>query len=140
MLLCLAPIILTGYLFGGPMAANDSAKLAAPYVDLQTCTTGLGLHATALTSGMYAGGIQYGITWRPSSRTAITFQPRAGISYVDHPVHELPLRTQFEVGAHIVASYDQWHVGVVFLHFSNAGLRDPNLGINMIGPVIGVSF
>ena len=137
---CLAPLVLIGYLFTLQVHATQTSNMNAPVLDLQSCETGWGVHAKASTSGLYAVGGQYGWTWQPVASWSVTLQPRAGVSYVDHPVEALPLRTQFELGTQLLLGYDRWRVGVEYWHLSNAGLRQPNTGLDLLEVLTGIVF
>lgn len=136
---CLVPVILAGYLLTlHPNHAHRSTENGA-LVEGQTCEQRFGLHARASSSGLYGAGIHYGLSWHGKS-FSLTFQPRAGLSYADHPVPELPMRTQFELGAQVLLGYDRYRLAVDYWHLSNAELQKPNTGLDMIGLMVGVTF
>lgn len=139
-MICLAPLVLIGHLLTIQTPWHKTANLDGQVLDVQSCETGLGLHAKASTSGLYAIGPHYGWTWHPGERWSLTLQPRMGLSYVDHPVKALPMRTQFELGTQVLIGYDRWRIGVGYVHFSNAGLRSPNTGLDLIELLAGVAF
>ena len=85
----------------------------------------------ASNSGLYGLGLQYGWTWGDAHRS-LTLQPKVGLSYVDRPEPALPLRTQFEVGAQLLFGYDRARLGLEYWHLSNAGLKEPNTGLDLI--------
>lgn len=138
--LCLAPLFLAGYLHTLPVPTKYQTNVDAAVVEIQSCETGPGVHAKATSSGLYGVGIQYGLTWHPTPRTSMTFQPRGGLSYADHPVRELPQQTQMEVGAQVLLGLDQYRVAVEYWHLSNAGMRQPNIGLNMLIFMGGITF
>lgn len=140
MMLCLAPLLLTGYLFTVETSWHHTQNVNAPYVEVQTCDKGLGAHVKASAAGLYAGGLHYGFRLIDGENFSLTFQPKAGISYADHPMYELPMRTQFEVGAGLLAGYKDYRLGLEYWHLSDAGLRSPNIGMDMIGLTVGYSF
>ncbi len=137
---CLAPLIMTGYLLTVQTSWHHTESVNAPYIEAQTCQTGLGAHVKAATSGLYAAGVHYGFTHDFTDKLNVTLQPKAGFSYVDHPMRELPLRTQFELGLGFIVSRDRFSVGLEYWHLSDAGLRSPNIGLDMVGTTIGWRF
>lgn len=137
---CFAPLIMAGYLFTVQTSWHHSENVSAPYLEVQTCESGMGAHVKASAAGLYGAGIHYGFTHEFNEKWRITFQPKGGASYADHPIHELPLRTQFEVGAGVLVGYEQFRMGIEYWHLSNAGLRDPNIGVDMIGLTTGWTF
>lgn len=136
---CLAPLILAGQLFTVTVPGHVS-DLNGQYVEVQTCERGVGLHAKAATNGLFAFGLHYGFKIVDADKFSITFQPKAGLSYTTVERPELPLQGQFEVGAGLVFGYDQFRVGVEYWHLSNAGLEQPNIGVDMIGITTGWRF
>lgn len=138
-MICLAPLVLIGHLLTIQTPWHKTANLDGQVLDVQSCETGLGLHVKASTSGLYALGTHYGWTWHPGV-FSLTLQPRVGLSHVDRPVEALPMRTQFELGTQVLIGYDRWRVGIEYWHLSNAGLMLPNVGLDMIGVLVGVAF
>ena len=138
-MLCLAPMLLIGLLSTIQTSWHRTASHDGVLVEAQTCETGLGLHAKAASSGLYAIGTHYGFSWRDGNWSA-TVQPHAGLSYADHPVRALPLRSQFEVGASVHLGYQSWRVGLSYWHLSNAGLRQPNTGLDLLAIQTGWTF
>ena len=119
----------------GPAPTNiDSAV-----VSIRTCEEGLGLYGRASEAGLYEGGITYGLKKELGDFSA-SFAPHFGVSYTDHKIPELPLRTQFDVGASAFLGYREWRVGATYDHNSNAGLRYPNVGEDRIIVEVGRTF
>ena len=145
-MLCFAPLIMVGALLSLNTPDHRVERQDGAVIDLQTCKTGLGAHVTAASSGLYALGGHYGFTFQPKPDWTFTVQPRAGFSYVDHAVRDVfgveavPMRLQFETGLMGIISYDRFHGAISYVHFSNAGLRPPNTGIDQILLLTGVSF
>lgn len=136
--MCLAPLVLVGYLFGGsPLFDAPKPSIDGMLVDVQTCETGVGLHVRAAQSGLYSVGLQYGYTWELPQHFSLTMQPRAGLSYTDHTMIELPLKVQFELGAQLLLGYDRYRVGLDWWHLSNAGLKQPNYGVDTWALMVG---
>lgn len=129
-LLCLAPVLFVGY--GATIEKSSrSTDLSSMAIEVRSCEGGLGAYGRFQESGLYAGGITYGLRYE-GQRWSLGVAPHVGISYVDHPVRELPMRTQFDVGGAVSVGYDDWRVQLEYSHQSNAGLRDtprqPNVG------------
>ena len=139
-MICVAPLMLVGYLFTLQTPSHHSTLLNGAVIELQTCETGLGAHIKASSSGLYASGIQYGLTWQITPKWSMTLSPRLGLSYVDHPVYELPMRTQFELGTQLLFGYDRWRGGVGYWHLSNGGMKDPNIGVDLLEVLTGWRF
>lgn len=144
-MLCLKPVLLAGYMLTqsfsptGDHAFNNQTNLDGLVVEAMTCEKGWGTDFKASTNGLYGIGAQYGLQYA-HDRYSITILPKGGLSYVDHPVRELPQRTQFEVGAQLLLGYDQARVGIEYWHLSNAGMTYPNIGVNMVILQAGWSF
>ena len=138
-MLCFAPLVLAGHLFTVQTPWHQTNNYDGPVVEVQSCESGVGLHAKASSTGLYGTGLHYGFT-KEVGDFSITFQPKAGISYVDRPEPALPLRTQFEVGAQLLIGLADFRVSVEYWHLSNAGLRSPNIGLDMIGVTTGWVF
>lgn len=130
--MCLAPLILMGHMLTietpwHQVKENQDGQV----VEAMTCDKGLGFDVKASTSGFYGFGAQYGFKWEGEA-WSFTFLPKAGLSYVDHPVYELPQRTQFEVGAQALVEYKRFVMGVEYWHLSNAGMTKPNIGMDFL--------
>lgn len=147
--LCLAPVVLVGYLMhqqvASPVIKNSTIENAT-MIEVQTCEKGFGVDAKAATNGLYGAGIQYGFKFEPVDKFSVIFIPKFGMSYVDHPVRELPQRTQFGLGAQVLFGYEQFRVGLELWHISNgAGLglnvsEKQNIGADMIAIQTGWVF
>lgn len=118
MLLCFAPIILAGAIIPIETPWHHSSIAPSAIVEVLTCQSGPGLHARATESGLFAGGVQYGFT-KDVGKVSFSISPQAGISYVDHPVRNLPARTQYEVGLQALVCYDRFCSGLSYIHMSN---------------------
>lgn len=138
-MLCFAPLVLVGYAMTIQTSWHRSQNVDGGMIELQTCEKGIGFDVKASTAGLYGIGAQYG--WQAQfDKWSLTFQPKIGVSYVDHAVHELPQRLQFEVGAQLVGGYDRYRIGLEYWHLSNAGMRDPNIGVDLLVLQTGISF
>jgi hypothetical protein len=133
------PLLLIGYAFPVILPWHQKRDIAAPMIEVQTCERGFGAHVKASGAGLYGLGLHYGLnkTWGDWSAT---IQPHAGLSYADHPIETLPLRKQFELGAELHLGYKQARVGLSYWHLSNAGLRQPNIGLDMFIIQAGWAF
>lgn len=129
--LCLAPLVLAGFMQTIETSWHKTTNLDGAVLEVQTCDRGLGLEVKASSSGLYGLGMQYGFQ-ATSGPWSITALPKAGLSYVDHPVYELPQRTQFELGAQILVGYERFRIGVEYWHLSDAGMKQPNIGLDMV--------
>lgn len=149
--LCLAPVLMAGYLASTDIHVTKDSKHKntigdAAIVSVQTCDKGWGINAKAATNGLYGAELQYGFKFEPMPDYSLTLTPRFGVSYVDHPVVELPQRTQFGLGGQVAFGYKDFRVGVEFWHLSNGkalGLNTAdgsNIGMNMIAIQTGWVF
>ncbi len=139
MTLCLAPMVLIGQLFTVQTNWHQTADVGGTMIEAQTCEAGIGAHARATTSGLYGLGLHYGFhgEW---GKYSVTFQPRAGLSATSIPRRELPSDKQFELGAQLLFGYNRARIGVDYWHLSNAGTKDPNIGVDTVGVVVGWVF
>jgi len=143
--LCLAPVVLVGYLFASDLRTQVSKPTSAStgtgqMLEVQTCESGLGLDAKASTNGLYGMDVQYGLTYRATDNMRVTFTPKLGISYVDHPVKELSQTTQYGLGGQLTLGYKDFRVGAELWHLSNGNRTIPNIGLNMIAIQTGWVF
>lgn len=138
--LCLAPVVLAGALMTIQTSWHKTESVDGALFEFQTCERGAGAHLRATSSGVYGLGAHYGFQWELGSGWVTTIQPRAGFSYVDHPVDALPLRTQFELGLQWSAGRGRWRAALDYWHLSNAGLTPGNVGLDMISTLLGVVF
>jgi len=138
--LCVAPVVLIGALTTVQTSWHHTDSVDGAIIDVQTCELGFGAHARATSSGVYGLGAQYGFQWELGSEWVTTLQPRAGFSYVDHPVDALPLRTQFELGVQWSVGRGRWRAALDYWHLSNAGLTAGNVGLDLVSTLIGVVF
>ena len=139
-MICFAPLIMAGYLMTVQTSWHHTENVDGMIIDVQTCETGLGLHVRGTTSGLYGLGTQYGFTYQFDDKWSLTFQPRAGFSYTSTPRYELPATTQFELGSQLILGYGDMRVSLDYWHLSNAGLVDPNIGLDTISLMAGWRF
>jgi hypothetical protein len=142
--LCLAPVVLVGYLMSTDFhfrrsASTETGVDSAAMIEVQTCERGLGFEVKAATNGLYGAGFQYGFQYATGDYT-VTLLPKAGLSYTDPTVRELPQDVQFGIGAQLLLGYKDVRVGAELWHLSNAGVTQPNIGLNLPVFQIGMVF
>lgn len=141
---CFAPLVLLGLATTMNVNAlghtHNSTNANGEMVEVMTCEKGIGMDLKASTAGLYGLGLQYGLTVYEDLKFSVTVLPKAGLSYTDKPRKELPLTGQFEVGAQILVGYEDFRVGLEYWHLSNAGLRQPNIGLDMLVVQTGWRF
>jgi len=140
--LCLAPVLMAGFMASTDFHFKDTKHKTsvgnAAIVSVQTCDKGWGVNAKATTNGFYGTELQYGFKYEPLPDYSVTLTPRFGVSFVDHPVIELPQRTQFGLGGQVSVGYKDFRLGVELWHMSNGkalGLNvsdGANIGLNMV--------
>lgn len=136
---CLAPVLLTGYLF---MAQTHVTDLHGPMIEMQTCDRGLGLDlkaASTSAAGLYAIDLQYGWKWRIGD-FSFGLLPKAGLGYHDVQLYEEQSKGTFSVGGQFLLGYKQGRIGLEYWHMSNAGLGHQNWGLETIAVMGGWSF
>lgn len=139
--LCLAPMLVLGGLSTLQPNKSHVSDFDGAFIEVQSCSTGFGVHGFASSSGLLAGGIQYGLTIPLTDALTVTIQPRFGVSHtLRQEIPELPLQTQFWTGAALFLSYEGVHVGALWGHASNAGLHQHNAGLDVVGGFVGVTL
>jgi len=146
--LCLAPVVLLGYMtnFEIRNRVSTPTSMSGTVLQVQSCERGLGVDVKVSSVGIYGADLQYGVQWVPEESYTVTLTPRLGISYVDHPVHELPQRAQFGLGGALTLGYKHARIGLEWWHASNGralGLNvsdKPNIGVDMVAIMGGWSF
>lgn len=136
MMPCLEPLILAGWLFTQSLEGGPATNLDGGVLEMQTCERGLGLDLKASTSGLYGLAAQYGLSTTQQEWT-VTLTPKAGLAYVDHRVWEQDSRGNFQLGAQLLIGRDRWRIGVEYWHISNAGLGEPNAGLDLMSLQLG---
>ena len=91
-------------------------------VEAQSCVTGLGVYATAASSELYTGGIQYGYPVRVSEAVTLIGQVHVGASYPSRWVPELPNQVQFDAGVRLLAKLHRAVFELAWQHDSHGGL------------------
>lgn len=141
--LCWVPLLLVGYAQTIETTWHHTKNISGPYVELQTCKTGLGVHGKVGTEPWVSGGVHYGFTWDPMEKVQLTLQPQVGLSYSNtiNPVNHVRQITKFEVGLGGMLSYHKYHAGVEYIHMSNgSGWNPGNIGVDQVGFQVGYSF
>ena len=120
--LCLAPVVLIGIVSLSTMTTQVSPSTArstgqGEIVQAMTCEKEWGVGVKATTSGLYALEAQYGARAELGKFT-ISLIPKAGFSYADHSVKELPQDIQFSVSAQLLVGYDRYRTGIELWHLS----------------------
>lgn len=148
-MLCVAPAIILGAFLTLQPNEHHTTNMDGAYLEVQSCVQGLGVYASAATSELYTGGIQYGFVWQATERLAVIVQPHVGASYPSRWVPELPNQVQFDTGIRLLARYDQFLLQVAWGHQSHAGLgrdvirdgrRYGNTGLDEIKLGVGYRF
>lgn len=121
-----------------------TSTIQGPIGKLETSPEGLGASARFGPGGLFSLGAQYGYT---IPHTPITVTPSAGMAYVDQPMPELPLKTPFALGLQasmplkdlefLPDSLRKARLMAEYLHLSNAGLKQPNIGMDMGSIMLG---
>lgn len=137
--LCFAPLVLIGYALTIEREPYRTSNVNGSVIEVQSCETGIGMDVKASTAGLFGVGIQYGFT-KKINEYSITALPKVGLSYTSETRRELPMVGQFEVGAQVLLGYKQMRVGVEYWHLSNAGMKYPNIGLDMIVLQTGIVF
>jgi len=128
---CLSTVLLIGYLFTLYPNNSHTTDINGHSGEIQSCAYGLGVHAGGTSAGMARGGVQFGLGTTIAERLEVIIQPFVGAAYMPN-VRELPLEVQFEVGAKVMALAGDRGIVVEYLHLSNAGLKEPNIGKDAI--------
>jgi hypothetical protein len=142
---CLTPVLMMGVLSGIETSWHSHAhNPQGEALEIHTCLSGPSFVGTlAPSSGLYGAGLEWGfpVVIGP---LMVGVAPQVGLSHDSRGYQELPMRTQFEVGGWVYASYDRIVVGVKYWHLSNASLhhtsRQPNTGLDIVAVMSGITF
>ena len=141
MLACFIPVVLIGHILTLQPNTSHTSSVDGTHIEVQSCERGLGVSGRAAPgSGLWGVGGQYGVKIYDDNDWTTTFLTKVGVSYSDRPYPELPMRTQFELGAQLLLGYQQLRVGVEWWHLSNAGLVSSNIGLDMLVLQTGWAF
>lgn len=135
---CLAVAVLAGQLLTIQPNAAHTSDFNGRSIEIQSCTRGPGGFVMASDSGLYAGGIQYGVEAR-YHEILMTAQPFFGASYTPREVSELPLHAQFWAGLNLLVEYRGILAGVKYGHASNGGLTEHNAGVDVFTMMVGIN-
>jgi len=118
---------------------SHTSDLQGPMAKFETSPEGLGAAARIGPGGLFTLGAQYGYT---IPGTPLTITPSAGMAYVDKSMPELPIKTPFALGlqAGIPLGDTKARLIAEYLHLSNAGLKEPNTGMDMGAVMLGYPF
>lgn len=121
-MICLAPMLaLLGVVTVQPNH-HHTTNMDGVQVEVQSCVEGFGVYATATSSELYTGGVQYGLAWQATPALALIAQPHVGVSYPSRWVPELPNQVQFDAGVKLLAVYRRLVVELGWQHDSHGGL------------------
>lgn len=148
-MICLAPMIaLLGVVTLQPNPHHTS-NMDGVQVEGQSCVEGLGLYATATSSELYTGGMQYGYPVQLTAQARLIGQVFVGASYPSRWVPELPNQVQFDVGVRLLLQLHRTVLQVAWQHDSHAGLgrdvirdgmRYGNTGLDLLKFGVGWVF
>jgi len=148
-MLCWAPAIILGGMLTLYPNDHHTTNMDGAYLEGQTCVEGLGAYASASSSQLYAGGIQYGFAWQATEHFTLIAQPHFGASYPSRWVPELPNEVQFDTGFRLLLKYQQLILQIAWGHQSSAGLgrevvvgrmRYGNTGLDELKVGVGWEF
>ncbi len=137
--MCFAPILLLGYLFTLHPNAAHVTDFETPYVQAMTCDRGPGLDLKA-SPNIGTLQAQYGIPVYDEGPWSLSLIPKAGGAMLAEHVPESQSRMNFALSLHVLARYEAVHLGLEYLHESNAHLGDRNAGMDFVGTAVGFSF
>lgn len=148
-MICFAPMLaVLGVLTLQPNHHHTS-NMDGVQLEAQTCVEGLGAYATATSSELYTGGVQYGYPVRVSEHVTLIGQAYLGASYPSRWVPELPNQVQFDTGVRLLLRVYKTIVQVAWQHDSHAGLgrdvvrhghRYGNTGLDLLKLGVGWEF
>jgi hypothetical protein len=102
--------------------AHHQTTMDGVQLEAQSCVTGVGLYATALSSELYTGGVQYGYPVRLTESATLIGQAYVGASYPSRWVPELPNGVQFDTGVRLLLRLHHTVFEVAWQHDSHGGL------------------
>lgn len=146
---CWAPMVALLGVVTVPVNQSRETQLDGVQVEGQSCVTGFGVYATALSSELYTGGVHYGFPVRLSESLTVIGQVFVGASVVDRWVAELPNGVQFDTGVRLMARWERMVLELGWQHESHAGLgrtvtqgrrRYGNTGVDLVKLGVGWEF
>ena len=142
-MLCFAPLIAVGALIHSIETSwHTQESLVGPYVQVQTCSQGLGGYMKG-SHEWIAGGVQYAMHVELGRGFVVSVPLQGGGSYSNtiHPTSRVRQITRFHAGVGVVLHYQQYYVLVEYNHLSNGKGSDPtNVGQDHIGVQVGYQF
>lgn len=139
---CIAPLVMVGVMSGVETSwHHHQVNPGGEVLEVQSCQYGPGLAVTAApSSGLYGIAAQWGFQVASWGDLRVYLKPQVGISHDTYGYRELPLGTQFEVGGMVNVEYDNANIGVKYWHLSNAGIKQPNIGMDILAVMGGFRF
>lgn len=133
------PYVSLGYVDTFQPNASHTSQIQGPMLAVQSAVQGPGIAARAIPSaGMVTLGGQYGFD---IPHTPLTVTPSAGMAYVGESFPELPMKTPFALGLSVGMPIGlKARLTAEYLHLSNAGLRQPNIGLDLGSIMVGYPF
>lgn len=148
-LLCLAPVFAVLAVVTLYPNEHHTTSMDGVQIEGQTCASGFGVYANAMSAELYAGGIQYGFEMKATEDLSVIVQPFIGASYTSRAfVPELPNGYQFDTGARLLVKWKHLISYVGWQHDSNGGLGETvvgrrwygNTGMDFLKFGVGYSF
>lgn len=148
-MLCWAPMIALLGVVTLPVNSHHETNMNGVQLEAQSCVMGFGAYATALSSELYTGGMQYGYPVRVSESVTVIGQVHVGASYPSRWVPELPNQVQFDTGVRLLMRLHHAVLELAWQHDSHAGLGRTvtqgrrtygNTGLDLIKVGVGWEF
>lgn len=148
-MVCLTPVLALLAVVTLQPNRHHVTNMDGVQIEAQSCVTGFGVYATAASSELYTGGIQYGYPVRVSEAVTVIGQVYVGASYPSRWVPELPNQVQFDTGVRLLAKLHRAVFELAWQHDSNGGLgkhvvrdgvRYGNSGLDLIKIGAGWEF
>lgn len=140
--LCLAPLVLVGYLQTIQTSWHQSYDISGPMAEVQSCKEGLGARI-AFSQDMVQIGPQFGLSWPLGQNWRITGSFHGGLGYSNtfHPETGVRQVTKWNGGVKILISNDPYVFAIGYDHMSNGRGVDPtNAGQDMMSYMVGYIF
>lgn len=121
-MICFQPILALLAVVTLQPNAHHTSNMNGVQVEAQTCATGVGAYATALSSELYTGGIQYGYPVQLTEQVSLIGQVFVGAAYPTRWVPEMPNGVTFDTGVRVLMRWKQVILETAWQHNSDAGL------------------
>lgn len=141
-MLCWAPLLIFGGTYAIQTPWHHTERVEAPYVEVQSCRDGVGVHVAAGPEPWVVAGVHYGWTTPLVKGWELTIQPKLGLSY-SNTIHPWQGRqvTRFEVGVSATICQGSWCVVGGYRHLSNGeGWSPGNVGLDFLEGGIGFRY